>query len=287
MRVLVTGANGQLGSEFKQLAEESAYKFVFCDIEEMDLSNKDSIIDFLNKNPVDFIISAGAYTNVDGAENDVELAKLVNGVAPGIIAEFCRKNSTRLIHISTDYVFDGEFSTPIKEEATPNPKSVYGVTKLLGEKAITQSLDNYYIIRTSWVYSNFGKNFVRTMLRLGAEKEQLAVVCDQIGTPTYAGDLASMILNIVKEVNSGNDQPGIYNFSNEGVCSWYDFASEIMKLSELGCKVIPVNSDQFPTVAARPNFSVLDKSKIKKQFNIKIEHWSDRLLTCLEKIKNN
>ena len=287
MRVLVTGANGQLGSEFKQLAEESAYKFVFCDIEEMDLSNKDSIIDFLNKNPVDFIISAGAYTNVDGAENDVELAKLVNGVAPGIIAEFCRKNSTRLIHISTDYVFDGEFSTPIKEEATPNPKSVYGVTKLLGEKAITQSLDNYYIIRTSWVYSNFGKNFVRTMLRLGAEKEQLAVVCDQIGTPTYAGDLASMILNIVKEVNSGNDQPGIYNFSNEGVCSWYDFASEIMKLLELGCKVIPVNSDQFPTVAARPNFSVLDKSKIKKQFNIKIEHWSDRLLTCLEKIKNN
>ena len=287
MRVLITGANGQLGSEFKQLAEESAYKFVFCDIEEMDLSNKDSIIDFLNKNPVDFIISAGAYTNVDGAENDVELAKLVNGVAPGIIAEFCRKNSTRLIHISTDYVFDGEFSTPIKEEATPNPKSVYGVTKLLGEKAITQSLDNYYIIRTSWVYSNFGKNFVRTMLRLGAEKEQLAVVCDQIGTPTYAGDLASMILNIVKEVNSGNDQPGIYNFSNEGVCSWYDFASEIMKLLELGCKVIPVNSDQFPTVAARPNFSVLDKSKIKKQFNIKIEHWSDRLLTCLEKIKNN
>lgn len=282
MSILVTGGNGQLGNEFKQLAEESAYKFVFCDIEEMDLSNKDSILKFLNENPVDFIISAGAYTNVDGAENDEELAKLVNGIAPGIIAEFCRKNSTRVIHISTDYVFDGEFSKPINEDAVPNPKSVYGETKLLGEQAIEQSLDNYYIIRTSWVYSSFGKNFVKTMLRLGAEKEQLNVVCDQIGTPTYAKDLAEVIMRLIEGINSGNDKPGIYHYSNEGICSWYDFAFEIMRQSGLDCQVIPVNSDQFPTVADRPNFSVLDKSKIKQSLNIEIPHWRSSLEVALK-----
>ncbi len=282
MRVLITGANGQLGSEFKSLAKESAHKFIFCDVEEMDLSNKDSIIDFLNRNPVDFIISSGAYTNVDGAENDEELAKLVNGIAPGIIAEFCKESSTRLIHISTDYVFDGEFSKPINEDAAPNPKSVYGETKLLGEQGIEQFLDNYYIIRTSWVYSSFGKNFVKTMLRLGAEKEELTVVSDQIGTPTYANDLANVILSIIEEVNSGNDKPGIYHYSNEGVCSWYDFAFEIMKQSGLDCQVIPVNSDQFPTVADRPNFSVLDKSKVKQSLNIEIPHWSCSLEKALK-----
>lgn len=285
MKILVTGANGQLGSEIKQLSTKNDYNFEFIDREELDLNNLGSIGQFLNISNPNFIINCAAYTAVDKAEDEPELARIINADAPNEIAKFCKANCSRLIHISTDYVFDGDFDRPIKESDRPNPKSVYGKTKLEGEKAVNEILDSAYIIRTAWVYSAFGSNFVKTMLRLGKEREELNVVDDQIGSPTYARDLAAAILHIIQEIEKGNDQPGLYHFSNEGVCSWYDFACEIMEIAELDCKVNAIPTSEFPTKAKRPAYSVLDKTKLKQAYGIGIKHWSNSLSNCLSEIK--
>lgn len=287
MKILVTGAKGQLGSEIRELSSSSDYRFEFIDQEELDLTDLDSIESFLRQSNPDSIINCAAYTAVDKAEDEPEIAQKINAGAPGKIAQFCQKNNTRLIHISTDYVFDGDFNRPINEEDHPNPQSVYGKTKLDGENAVSDNFENAYIIRTAWVYSSFGSNFVKTMLRLGKEKKEVNVVSDQIGSPTYAHDLAQAILHIIKEIEGGNDQPGIYHFSNEGVCSWYDFATEIMRLADLDCKVNPISTTEFPTKAKRPAYSVLDKGKIKNNFNIKAYNWIESLTHYISTIPRN
>lgn len=284
MKILVTGAEGQLGSEIRELSINTNYSFEFIDRKELDLTKLESIIPFLEHSNPDFIINCAAYTAVDKAEDEPEIAQLINAKAPEKIAEYCSKNGKRLIHISTDYVFDGNFSKPIIESDKPNPQSVYGKTKLDGENAINHLLGNAYIIRTAWVYSPFGNNFVKTMLRLGKEKDEINVVSDQIGSPTYARDLAEAILNIIKEINNGNDMPGVYHYSNEGVCSWYDFAAEIMKQAGLDCKVNPITTKEFPTKAKRPAYSVLNKAKVKNQFKLETHSWSKSLNDCLSKL---
>ncbi|MEM9858683.1 MAG: dTDP-4-dehydrorhamnose reductase [Bacteroidota bacterium] len=286
MNILVTGANGQLGSEFRSLSLSSSNQFVFCDVDEMDLSSELSIISYLNTLKIDIIINCGAYTNVDGAEDNLSLAQSINSEAPAILAEYCSKNNIRLIHISTDYIFDGKGNTPIVEDQQPNPLSVYGSTKLAGERAILGELDSAYVFRTSWVYSTHGHNFVKTMLRLAAERDSLNVVYDQIGTPTYAGDLAQVILNIIDKWDTV-DHPGVYHYSNQGVLSWYDFATAIFDLSGFSCKVNPVRSTAFPTKAVRPTFSLLSKEKITQTFDIEIPYWKDSLVKCLDVLKHD
>jgi dTDP-4-dehydrorhamnose reductase len=277
MKILVTGAKGQLGSEIKFLSPQYDYEFIFIDLDELDLTKLDEIPTYLSNQNPDFIINCAAYTAVDKAEDDIELAEIINAKAPKIIAEYCAKSDCRLIHISTDYVFDGDFKRPIVETDTPNPKSVYGQSKLNGENAIKELLVNVYIIRTSWVYSEFGNNFVKTMLRLGKEKDKINVVSDQFGTPTWARDLAHAILKIIGQIENGIDHPGIYHYSNEGVISWYDFAIEIMSLAKLNCKVNPITTSDFPTKANRPKYSVLDKTKIKEIMKVQIPNWRESL----------
>ncbi len=285
MKILVTGAKGQLGSEIRYLSKGQSHQFDFIDFEELDLTKSDLIVPFLSSKQPDFIINCAAYTAVDKAEDEPELAVQINKIAPAEIAKYCKESGCRLIHISTDYIFDGNFSRPINEEDSPNPKSVYGQTKLDGERAVQALLNDAYIIRTSWVYSSFGNNFVKTMLRLGSEKEEISVVADQYGTPTWARDLADTVLQIVNQITNGNDQPGIYHFSNEGEISWYDFAVEIMKQAKLKCKVNPISTSDYPTRAKRPQYSVLDKSKIASTFKVKIPLWSDSLNKYFMKIQ--
>ncbi len=280
MKILVTGANGQLGSEFQALAGESVHDFRFCDVDEMDLSKESSILSFLSGKKFDVIINCGAYTNVDGAEDNESLAAAINADAPGILAKYCANTNTRLIHISTDYVFDGQGNVPLSEEMSPNPISAYGRSKLEGEKKVFEILDNAYIIRTSWVYSSYGNNFLKTMLHLGKERKSLNVVYDQIGTPTYAADLALSVINIIDQWKH-NDQPGLYHFSNNGVTSWYDFAKAIFDLSDLGCEVNPIRSSAFPTKAVRPAFSLLAKEKISQTFDLTIPYWKYSLAKCI------
>ncbi len=284
MRILVTGANGQLGSEFRALTSQHSAEFIFCDVDEMDLSQESSMEQFLANTQSDLIIHCGAYTQVDGAEDQKELAFAINANAPAVIARHCANTGCRLIQVSTDYVFDGTGNMPISEEDRPNAQSVYGASKLEGEKQILSILDNAYIIRTSWVYSVYGKNFVKTMLRLGQERDELNVVVDQAGTPTYAADLAAAILKIVDQWPS-NDQPGIYHYSNWGVLSWYDFAKTIFDLAGVKCHVNPISSSGFPVKAQRPAFSVLDKTKIASTFHLDIPYWRDSLKRCLEEIR--
>lgn len=281
MKIVVTGSKGQLGSEIKELAKQNKNSFIFCDVEEMDLTNPSQIQSFLTSAAPDLIISCGAYTAVDKAEDETKLATQINAEAPKIIAELCLENQVRLIHISTDYVFDGLFDRPIQEIDLPCPKSVYGESKLLGEQHVNALLDNAYIIRTSWVYSTFANNFVKTILKLGRERSELNVVSDQIGTPTNAQDLARVILFIIDQIEVGNDHPGIYHYSNEGECSWYDFAVEIFKQNNVDCEVNPIPTSSYPTKAKRPNYSVLDKTKIKNTYSISIPHW----IKSLEKIE--
>ena len=284
MRILITGANGQLGSEFRALASHHSAEFIFCDVDEMDLSQESSMEQFLANTRSDLIIHCGAYTQVDGAEDQKELAFAINANAPAVIARHCANTGCRLIQVSTDYVFDGNGNMPISEEDRPNAQSVYGASKLEGEKQILSILDNAYIIRTSWVYSAYGKNFVKTMLRLGQERDELNVVVDQAGTPTYAADLAAAILKIVDQW-PGNDRPGIYHYSNWGVLSWYDFAKTIFDLAGVKCHVNPIPSSGFPVKAQRPAFSVLDKTKIASTFHLDIPYWRDSLERCLEEIR--
>lgn len=271
-KILVTGANGQLGSELRVLSVNSNHEFLFTDVAELDITNREAVDNYVSEHGTDIIVNCAAYTNVDKAEDDTEMADNINHLAVKNLAEVSAKYKLILIHISTDYVFDGSKNTPYLETDPTAPLGVYGRTKLAGEKAVTDSGCDYLIIRTSWLYSSFGNNFVKTMRRLTAEKDSLKVVFDQVGTPTYAGDLAQAILKII---DSGKyaDNAGIYHFSNEGVCSWYDFAIEIRNLSGNLCDIQPCHSDEFPSKVKRPNFSVLDKTKIKDTFGLKIPYW--------------
>jgi len=281
--ILVTGSKGQLGSELQELSSEYEYNFFFTDRDSLDITDKESISVFVKNNSIDTIINAAAYTAVDKAEDDEVNADKVNHLATKYLAEIAKEQNIKLVHVSTDYVFDGKNYKPYNEEDTTNPNGVYGVTKLAGEKAMQEiNPKNSIIIRTSWVYSNFGANFVKTMLRLGKERDSLGVIFDQVGAPTYARDLAKTILDILPQVN--NQRVEIYHYSNEGVLSWYDFAKEIMRMSKLDCQINPIETKEYPTPATRPHYSLLNKAKIKKEFNIEIPYWKDSLDECLRKL---
>ncbi len=283
MNILVTGSNGQVGSEIREISSNYSYNFFFTDRNNIDITCKDSIKDFCKTNDINVIVNCAAYTAVDKAETDIENADLGNRKAVKKLSIVSKDLDIKLIHISTDYVFDGKNFKPYCEEFQTNPQGVYGKTKLDGENEMRDiNPENSIIIRTSWVYSSFGNNFVKTMLRLGREKESLGVIFDQVGTPTYAKDLAKVILDIIPQIN--NEKVEIYNYSNEGVLSWYDFAKEIMKMTKLNCKINPIETFQYPTPAKRPHFSLLNKSKIKTTFNIEIPYWKDSLDECLKKL---
>jgi len=278
--ILVTGSKGQVGSELQELAGSYEYNFFFTDRDSLDITDKESIVAFVKNNSIDTIINAAAYTAVDRAEEDAVNAGKVNHLATQYLAEIAKEQNIKLIHISTDYVFDGKNYKPYNEDDVTNSKGVYGATKLAGEKAMQEiNPKNSIIIRTSWVYSSFGANFVKTMLRLGKERDSLGVIFDQVGTPTYARDLAKAILDILPQVNS--ERVEIYNYSNEGVLSWYDFAKEIMCMAKLECQINPIETKEYPTPAIRPHYSLLNKAKIKKAFDLDIPYWKDSLDACL------
>lgn len=282
--ILVTGANGQLGRSLKKIFDEDlSLNVTYIDIQELDLTDKDAVKLFLETNTFDFIINCAAYTAVDLAEkNEVSCAN-INTEAVRNIAEASRKNQPKIIHISTDYVFNGKNFRQYAENDVPDPQSVYGRTKLEGEGILMAYSPQSIIIRTAWLYSEYGSNFMKTMYNLSKQKEQINVVTDQIGTPTYALDLANAIHSIVK---SEQWTSGIYHFTNEGVASWYDFAVAIMKISKSNCIVNPITTKEYPTAATRPPFSVLNKSKIKSTFGLKIPHWEESLYKCLNNFIN-
>ena len=279
--ILVTGSNGQLGLELQALANAySEYNFIFTERKELDLSLALSIEDFFKDKQFDIIINCAAYTAVDKAESDEAMAYAINHKAVETLAHIAKEKNISLIHISTDYVFDGSNFKPYSEDEPTNPQSIYGSSKLAGEEAL-QSINprNSLIIRTSWVYSRFGNNFVKTMLRLGREKEALGVIFDQVGTPTYARDLASTILSIIPQLS--NSDVEILHYSNEGVCSWYDFAIAIFDIQSITCQVNPIETKAYPTPAVRPHYSLLNKAKIKEQYSLTIPYWRDSLCQAL------
>lgn len=283
LEVLVTGANGQLGRELHHITTQhplSSTHFHFATREEFDLGNLCKMEDYFDTHHVDVIINCAAYTAVDRAESEPELSDTINHRSISLLAKIAKKKSIVLVHVSTDYVFDGQNHRPYIETDPTDPQGVYGRTKCDGEKAILDvSPKNCVIIRTSWVYSSFGANFVKTMLRLGRERESLGVIFDQVGSPTYARDLAQAIIDIFPKIN--NEKPEIYHYSNEGVASWYDFAKAIFELSAIQCQVNPITTDQYPTPASRPHYSLLNKAKIKNDFNLSIAYWRDALKGCL------
>ena len=287
MNILVTGANGQLGCEMRRLGAVSPNNYIFTDVAELDITNADAVMYVAKHYSIDAIINCAAYTNVDKAETDQETAELINATAVGNLARAMKEVGGTLFHVSTDYVFGSEGNTPRTEEMPLNPLGVYGLTKLHGEQAIEESGCKALIFRTAWLYSEFGNNFLKTMLRLTAEREQLNVVFDQVGTPTYAGDLALAIFSIIEAgVYPGNE--GIYHFSNEGVCSWYDFAVEIAAAAgHTNCRINPCHSSEFPSPVTRPPYSVLDKTKIKATFDIDIPHWRESMEYCIKRLKAN
>ena len=279
--ILVTGANGQVGSELQSLSGTYEDNFYFTDRDSLDITDKEAVERFIVENAIDTIINTAAYTAVDNAENDKENADRVNHLAVKYLAEIAKSNNIKLVHISTDYVFDGKNYRPYTEEDITNPNGVYGATKLAGEKAMLAiNPVHSIIIRTSWVYSSFGANFVKTMLRLGKERDSLGVIFDQVGTPTYARDMAQAILDILPEIK--NEQVEVYHYSNEGVLSWYDFAKEIMNMAKIECEINPIETKEYPTPATRPHYSLLNKSKVKKAFGITIPYWKDSLDACLK-----
>ena len=282
--ILVTGSNGQLGSEIRVLSSQfPQYNFIFTDVDELNLADADAVDTFFNSNDVSVCINCAAYTAVDKAEDDQELAMLINYKAVENLAGVCNLNNSLLIHISTDYVFNGRHFKPYEEIDPPAPDSYYGLTKLKGEEAVLELSKNAVIIRTSWLYSSFGNNFVKTMIRLGNERDELGVVADQIGTPTYAADLASSIMSIISKVKD-NVIKEIYHFSNEGVISWYDFAKAIMVHQNIDCNVVAIESKDFPAKAPRPFYSVLNKAKIKSDFQIEVPYWLDSLKIMISKL---
>lgn len=287
MNILVTGANGQLGNEMRIVAKNSADNYIFTDVAELDITNAEAVEKMVMDNDVKVIVNCAAYTNVDKAEDDSEFAEILNAKAAENLAVAMKKNDGLLVHVSTDYVFGGtKNNTPCKEDEPANPTGVYGVTKLHGEQAIIASGCRHIIIRTAWLYSEFGKNFLKTMLNLTATKPQLKVVFDQVGTPTYAYDLALAIFDIVENRKyEGND--GIYHFSNEGVCSWFDFTKMIAEYAgNTQCDIQPCHSDEFPSKVVRPSYSVLDKTKIKATFRTVVPYWTDSLKVCMNNLKN-
>ncbi len=287
MKILITGSYGQLGNEIKMLSKKyPTWEFLYTDVDSLDITNENAVADFFLKTKPGFIVNCAAYTAVDQAETDIETATRINAIAPGILAKATKNVSAKMIHISTDYVFSGKAFLPLAESDEVNPTGVYGKTKLKGEENCQRENPDSIIIRTSWLYSSFGNNFVKTMLRLGKERDSLNVVFDQVGTPTYAADLAESILSIIEfsEKESNKFVQGIYHYSNEGAISWFDFAKSIFEISEIECEVLPVLSDQFPSPAKRPNYSVLNKSKFKNTFGIAIPYWKDSLKVCLDKM---
>ncbi len=280
-KILVTGSNGQLGSELRAIESNyPQYSFTFTDIEELDLTKKDEVIGFLEENKIDVCINCAAYTAVDKAEDEQELALLINKDAVENLAKACENVNARLIHISTDYVFDGTNHKPYEETDQPIPNSFYGLSKLKGEQTLVDNIDDFVIIRTSWLYSTFGNNFVKTMIRLGGDRDELGVVVDQIGTPTYAADLANAIMATVE-----SDKTGIYHYSNQGAISWYDFTKAIMEIKHIDCKVNAIESKDFPAKANRPFYSVMNKAKIAKDFNIEVPYWLDSLKMMIGKLQ--
>ena len=285
MNILVTGANGQLGCEMRRLGAVSPNNYIFTDVAELDITNAAAVMYVAKHYAIDAIVNCAAYTNVDKAESDEATAELINATAVANLAAAMKEVGGTLFHVSTDYVFGSEGNTPRTEDMPLNPLGVYGRTKLHGEQAIIESGCKALIFRTAWLYSEFGNNFLKTMLRLTAEKEQLNVVFDQVGTPTYAGDLALAIFSIIEAgVYEGNE--GVYHFSNEGVCSWYDFAVEIAAAAgHTNCRINPCHSSEFPSPVTRPPYSVLDKTKIKNTFDIDIPHWRESMEYCIKRIK--
>lgn len=284
--ILITGANGQLGHCLRDVAEayQENYRYFYTDVEDLDITDAEAIDNYIIDNQINVIINAAAYTAVDKAEDDEENAYRLNCTAVGNLAKVAKKHGLLLVHISTDYVFSGELATPYVETDTPAPKSVYGSTKLAGEQAIVESGCRAIIIRTSWLYSEYGNNFVKTMLRLGAERENLRVVCDQIGGPTYAGDLARVIFHLVENGvrHSGTE---FYHFANEGVCSWFDFSRAIMDMAGLPCRVEAISTSEYPAKAHRPPFSVFNLRKIKTATKKDIPYWRDSLALVVNKLQ--
>ena len=279
--ILVTGANGQLGSEMQVITiAYPNYNFLFVTKDKLAIDDEEAVKQYFLDHKIDYCVNCAAYTAVDKAETEVEKALLINGTAVGNLAAICKLNNTQFIHISTDYVFDGTATSPYKEDNVVSPVNSYGATKLKGEELALHNNPASIIIRTSWVYSSFGNNFVKTMLRLMKEREQISVVSDQVGCPTYAADLAGAIMQIITTKNI-EEQAGIYNYSNAGVINWHQFAVAIKELSDSKCLVNPIPSSQYPTPAKRPAYSVLDTSKIQKNFNIQIPEWKDSLQKCL------
>lgn len=282
MNILITGCNGQLGNEMQLLEKENPqHQYFNTDVAQLDITNPEAIEEFVNNNAIDIIVNCAAFTAVDKAESSQELCHLLNAKAPEYLAAAVAKRGGYLVQVSTDYVFDGTNHTPYTEDEATCPNSVYGSTKLEGEKLAMAACANTMIIRTAWLYSTFGNNFVKTMIRLGQEKPELGVIFDQIGTPTYAGDLAAAIM---AAINHGI-VPGIYHFSNEGVISWYDFTKAIHRIAGItSCHVKPLHTTEYPTPAARPHYSVLDKTKIKQTYGIEIPYWEESLEKCIAKL---
>ena len=283
MKILVTGSKGQLGSSLRRVFDnDPAIDATYADHDTLDITDRDAVYRFLGDNKFDIVVNCAAYTAVDKAESDEILASALNTGAVGNLAEAAVKNGTRVIHISTDYVFSGQGCRPYEENDEPYPQSIYGRTKLEGEALLTSFCQNALIIRTAWLYSEFGGNFVKTMLRLAETRPEINVVADQIGTPTYAGDLAEAIHRIV---SSGEWKPGIYHFTDEGVASWYDFTKAIFEIAGRDVKVNPIKTSEYPTQAKRPLYSVLSKKKFKKAFGLEIPYWRDSLKTCISQLK--
>lgn len=282
MNILITGCNGQLGNEMQLLEKvNTQHQYFNTDVAQLDITNPEAIEEFVNNNAIDIIVNCAAFTAVDKAESSQELCHLLNAKAPEYLAAAVAKRGGYLVQVSTDYVFDGTNHTPYTEDEATCPNSVYGSTKLEGEKLAMAACANTMIIRTAWLYSTFGNNFVKTMIRLGQEKPELGVIFDQVGTPTYAGDLAAAIM---AAINNGI-VPGIYHFSNEGVISWYDFTKAIHRIAGItSCHVKPLHTTEYPTPAARPHYSVLDKTKIKQTYGIEIPYWEESLEKCVAKL---
>lgn len=287
MKILVVGANGQLGKKLQDWAKQfpTSYNFLFTDVDILDICDKRAVEKTIQEHQIEIIINCAAYTAVDNAEKEQNISEKLNGNAVGILANLSAQYDVFFVHISTDYVFDGQHYKPYTEVDNLAPISVYGRTKLLGEKLFIKSKCKGVIIRTSWLYSEYGNNFLKIMLRLGKEKKQINVVCDQVGTPTYAGDLASAIMTILAKKDIVKHQE-IYHYSNEGAISWYDFSKTIMEISSSNCSVKPILAKNYPTLAQRPYYSVLDKSKIKSDFNIEIPYWKESLYNCMQIIEN-
>lgn len=290
MNILVTGANGQLGTEMRNLAVGSDNRYIFSDINNvpgcetlnLDITNIDAVRIVVQSEKVDMIVNCAAYTNVDKAEDDIAFADLLNHTAPANLARVAYETGATLIHVSTDYVFNGNASVPYKEDDMKDPQGVYGATKLKGELAVQQSGCRYLIFRTAWLYSPYGKNFVKTIRQITADKPSMKVVFDQVGTPTYARDLAALIVKVIDE--GMYDRQGIYHYSNEGVISWYDFAKTICSLSGHSCDIAPCHTSEFPSKASRPHYSVLDKTLVKETFGIAVPYWADSLKDCITRL---